>query len=249
MWYLRTLLQNKWLRLTLIGFIVLCVFSIISSYSRGAFVAMVAVMFIFLMKSNRKIMIGIALVIVAASVISFMQSQYLDRLNTIQNYEDDTSATGRINSWYFAFNLAMDRPLTGGGFGTFTPQLFQIYAPDPLAHHDAHSIYFEILGEQGFVGLFLFLSLWFLCYRTCSNIRKQVREHESLKWADNLAAMSQVSLVAYCVGGAFLGLAYYDLPYHIMTICVLCQLFVNKEIEKIHAEEDSQIVLRENSRI
>lgn len=245
MWYLRTLLQNKWLRLVLVAFIMLCVFSIISSYSRGAFLAMAAVMLIFWMKSKRKVVIGAVLTIVAIAVLSFMPAQYFDRLNTIQNYEEDASATGRLNSWYFAFNLALDRPFTGGGFGTFTPELFRKYAPEPLQHHDAHSIYFEVLGEQGFIGLFLFLTLWFLCYRACSNVRKQARKYERLKWAENLAAMSQVSIVAYCVGGTFLGLAYYDLPYHIMTICVLCQLFVNQEIEKIKAEEKSLHTLPE----
>jgi len=249
MWYLRSLFQNKWVRLVFVGFMMLTIFSIISSYSRGAFLAMAAVMLIFWMKSKRKVAIGVVLAVVATAVLSFMPAQYFDRMNTIQTYEEDASATGRLNSWHFAFNLALDHPLTGGGFGTFTPQLFLKYAPEPLDHHDAHSIYFEVLGEQGFVGLFLFLTLWFLCYRTCSNVRKQASQYESLKWAENLAAMAQVSLVAYCVGGTFLGLAYYDLPYHIMTICVLCQLLVNQEIKKISAEEKQQPILSEGDRI
>ena len=104
------------------------------------------------------------------------------------------------------------------------------YAPDPLDYHDAHSIYFEVLAEQGYVGLLLFLALWFLGFRTCGKIKKKVQNIEHLKWAGTLATMAQVSLVAYGAGGAFLGLAYFDLPYHILAICVLCQLFVNKEL-------------------
>jgi hypothetical protein len=41
------------------------------------------------------------------------------------------------------------------------------------------------------------------------------------KWASDLAAMIQVSLIGYAVGGAFLGLAYFDLPYHLMIIVLL----------------------------
>lgn len=240
MWYLRSQSSNVWIRHALIIAILLCVLSIISSYSRGAFVAFTAVMMIFWMKSNKKFLIGLALVIVAAAVLSFMPSHYFERINTIQNYEEDGSAMGRINAWYFAFNLATEHPLTGGGFGTFTKELFLSYAPDPFKHHDAHSIYFEVLGEQGFIGLFLFITLWLLSYRTCRNIKKQVRDNDNLRWAETLASMIQVSLVAYGVGGAFLGLAYFDLPYHIMAICVLCQLFVNKELAKDEEGEQSR---------
>ena len=229
-WYLRAQTKHVWLRHALIAAILLCILSIVSSYSRGAFVATAAVMVMFWMKSSKKILIGFVLAAVAVAVLIFMPAHYFERINTIQSYDEDASAMGRINAWYFAFNLATDHPLTGGGFGAFTKELFFTYAPEPLNFHDAHSIYFEVLAEQGFVGLFLFLMLWYFTYRTCSKIKKQVREVEELKWAGDLASMAQVSLTAYGVGGAFLGLAYFDLPYHIMAICVLCQLLVNKEL-------------------
>ncbi|MDT8383053.1 MAG: putative O-glycosylation ligase, exosortase A system-associated [Gammaproteobacteria bacterium] len=241
MWYLRTQSINKWIKHALLVSILLCVLSIISTYSRGAFVASAAVMMMFWMKSNKKLLIGTVLVALAITVLSFMPSHYFERINTIQTYEQDASAMGRINAWHFAVNLAADHPLTGGGFGSFTKLLFLTYAPSPLDFHDAHSIYFEVLGEQGFVGLFLFLTLWVLCYRTCGNIRKQVRDIENMKWAEALASMVQVSLVAYGVGGAFLGLAYFDLPYHIMVICVLCQFFVNRELESRVSKEQGVV--------
>ncbi len=244
MWYLRSQSSNRWLRHALVIAILLCVLSIISSYSRGAFLASAAVMVMFWMKSNKKLFIGLVLVAVATTVLSFMPSHYLERINTIQSYEEDGSAMGRINAWYFAFNLAVDHPLTGGGFGTFTKELFLLYAPNPVKYHDAHSIYFEVLGEQGFIGLFLFIALWLLSYRTCGNIKKQVSGKENMKWAETLASMTQVSLVAYGVGGAFLGLAYFDLPYHIMAICVLCQMFVNKELAKSTGIEQGAVNTR-----
>jgi len=39
-------------------------------------------------------------------------------------------------------------------------------------------------------------------------------------------------IISYVVGGAFLGLAYFDLPYHLMTICALCYTFIQKELNK-----------------
>jgi len=37
--------------------------------------------------------------------------------------------------------------------------------------------------------------------------------------------MIQVSLIGYAAGGAFLGMAYFDLPYHLVIILVLAAKF------------------------
>jgi probable O-glycosylation ligase (exosortase A-associated) len=99
--------------------------------------------------------------------------------------------------------------------------MFAIYAPEPDRVHDAHSIYFEVLGEHGFVGLALFLLLGLMTWRTASSIIGQARGHPEKRWAADLAAMVQVSLVGYAAGGAFLGLAYFDFYYTLIAVVVL----------------------------
>lgn len=76
-------------------------------------------------------------------------------------YAQDSSALGRLNAWWMAFNLAKAN-FFGGGFAIYNAQTFALYAPDPTDIHAAHSIYFMVLGEHGFVGLALFLLLWIL---------------------------------------------------------------------------------------
>ncbi len=71
----------------------------------------------------------------------------------------DDSATSRINAWTYCWRLAKDYPVTGGGFEAFTPTLFYRYAPNPKDVHGPHSMYFGVLAEHGFPGLFLYLSL------------------------------------------------------------------------------------------
>ena len=140
---------------------------------------------------------------------------------TIGEYEQDASVQGRFNSWRFAFNLAVHSPFVGGGFNAFTRELFFRYAPEPDNFHDAHSIYFQVLGEHGFVGLGLFLSMLGFCYVTGSRIKRLGRGNVELKWAYDLASALQASLVAYSIGGAFLGMAYYDLFYHLVALTAL----------------------------
>lgn len=135
---------------------------------------------------------------------------------------------GRINAWQMAFNLANDQ-LFGGGFDVWTKSLFAIYAPNPNDVHAAHSIYFQVLGEHGYVGLILFLSIWFLAFQTAGRIRKISRDRTETQWLYHLAGMCQVSLVGYAVGGAFLSLAYFDLPYNILVILVVSRQWLREK--------------------
>jgi probable O-glycosylation ligase (exosortase A-associated) len=136
---------------------------------------------------------------------------------------------GRINAWWMAYNLARDRFL-GGGFEVITPELFARYAPVPGEVRAAHSIYFQMLGEHGFVGLGLFLLLWLLVWRSASWTARQARGREDLRWAARLSNMIKVSLVGYFVGGAFLSLAYFDLPYNLLVLVVATQVWVRERV-------------------
>lgn len=213
---------QRWLRTGVGGAIFFTALAAIGSQSRGALLAMAVMGTFFWMKSRRKFVTAIMIVVSVGAVLSIMPSEYYQRMNTIKTYDQDESAMGRINAWWFAFNLAKDRPLIGGGFETFTPQLFERYAPNPENHHDVHSIYFEVLGEQGFVGLFLFLSLGLFSWFTATRVRKRCARDPDKKWAADLMAMVQVSMAGYATGGAFLGMAYFDLYYHLIAIIVVC---------------------------
>jgi probable O-glycosylation ligase (exosortase A-associated) len=115
--------------------------------------------------------------------------------------------------------------ITGGGFEMFTRATFRRYAPDPFNVHDVHSIYFEVMGEHGFIGLGLFMLLWLLTWRRAGQTIRRYKKDVDNKWASDLSAMMQVSLIGYAAGGAFLGLAYFDLPYHLMIIVLLTAKF------------------------
>jgi probable O-glycosylation ligase (exosortase A-associated) len=151
-------------------------------------------------------------------------------MNTIGTYEQDGSAMGRINAWHFAYNLAKDRPLVGGGFGAFTQEAFAVWAPNPNDFHDSHSIWFTMLGEHGFVGLGLFVLLWLLTWRLSSGLIRSCTGRSELLWVADLARMIQVALIGYWVGGSFLGLAYWDMPYLLAGVLVLCRVLVDRHL-------------------
>lgn len=90
----------------------------------------------------------------------------------------------------------------------------------------AHSIYFQVLGNHGFVGLFIFLCLWLLTYRYAGWLNKNAVSIPQARWAADLGGMIQVALIGYAVGGAFLSLAYFDLPYYMMVMVVIARKWV-----------------------
>ena len=135
---------------------------------------------------------------------------------------------GRINAWWMAFHLANDRPL-GGGFEIYDSHVFQLYAPIPEDVHAAHSIYFQVLGEHGWGGLAIYLTLGILTWLAGSRIIRRSAPFAELAWAGNLARMVQVSLLGFAVGGAFLSLTYFDVPYYLMAAMVATQLIVERE--------------------
>jgi len=221
-WYLQSQATNKWLRYALIALAVLTLAASAGSYSRGALLAGGAMLFFLWLKSANKLRTGAVLLMALPLLFLLMPEQWFTRMDSIGEYQQDGSALGRINSWHMAWNIASTN-LLGGGYRCFTPAVFRIYAPDPLMVHAPHSIYFQVLGEHGFIGLGLFLLFLFLAWRTGSRTVRFCKGKPELQWASNLAAMCQVSLVGYLVGGAFLTLAYIDQIYDIVAIMLLLE--------------------------
>lgn len=243
--YLHQHATNLWVRWGLIASMLLCGLSALGSHSRGAFLAIAAMLVFLWLKSRNKIVSGVVLAILIPAAIGFMPERWEDRMRSIENYEQDGSSMGRVNAWGMAWNLARDRPL-GGGFEIYNENVFRRYAPyptDEIHYQGAHSIYFQMLGEQGFLGLGLFLLLWFLVWRDASWIVKQARSREEFRWAADLARMIQVSLVGYAVGGAFLYLAYYDVPYYLLVALVLTRVLIEQEIKRVDQEERARMKL------
>ena len=229
-WYLRLQSTQRWLRYGLTAMAVLTVISAAGSYSRGALLAGAAMMAFLWLKSRNKVSTGLVLLLLIPLVWLAMPEQWHDRMSTIDDYQTDGSAMGRINAWYFAMEVAKTH-LMGGGFMVFNPAMFRIYAPNPTDFHAAHSIFFQVLGEHGYIGLVIFISIIGTAWLTANKIIKSTRKHAELKWASDFAAMAQVSIIGYAVGGAFLSLAYYDYFWYVVAALVITQRIVARKLK------------------
>ncbi len=214
-----------------------CCTSVLGSHSRGAAIAGAMMLLFLWLKGSRKLLIALGMVLALPFLVVNMPDSWFERMETVSTFEQDDSAMGRIRAWRFGIEMALARPV-GGGFDSFTEPNYRRFAPDITREivergdgrfQDAHSIYFKVLGEHGFVGLALFLLLGLAAYRSGSAVIRAVRDRPDLSWAGDLAAMMQVSMVGYAVGGAFLGLSYFDLYYHLVAVIVVLKAIVAEE--------------------
>ncbi len=236
-YYLYLYAENIWVKRGLLLSMPIVALSVFGSQSRGALIGIAAMGLFMVMKSKQKVMAFMAIIIIGVFGFMFMPQQWHDRMSTIEQYEEDASAMGRINAWKYSINVANDR-ITGAGFDSWSILTFAQYAPDPDAVHAAHSIYFGVLADHGWIGLLLWLGILIAAWRSNSWIIRNAKNHNDLGWAVNLARMLQVSMVSYASAGAFLSLSYFDLPWHIIAIIILVKEIVKKTLVSTGQEQE-----------
>jgi putative inorganic carbon (hco3(-)) transporter len=210
------LAKNRHLRRGLMAMGFLVTVAVFLTYSRGALVGVCAMGAVFWLRSRAKFPAGILISLLAVCVYSFAPSQWFERMGTIESYQEDASAEGRIQLWKISLRIAELHPVTGGGFRiTFSPavtnnMLGGTDLPRLTRPRAAHSIYFDALSEHGWIGLALFLMILGYSWFNCAWLIRRSRSRPELAWANLLGRMGQAVLVGYATAGAFASQAYLD---------------------------------------
>jgi probable O-glycosylation ligase (exosortase A-associated) len=210
------------------------VFSVVLTYSRGGILGLAAVLFLITLKSRYKVVSGFLVVLSFVAVISFAPTQWMSRMEGLMQGNVDGSGRQRLVSWGTSWNFAKDYPITGGSFNALPDvELFQRYQPEPLPggfqSSGPHSIYFQTLEEQGFVGLALYLLLVGSCWVSLFNLRRRAARSPTSQWIIPYTHMIEVSLFGFLVSGAFLGLANFDLFYQLVAMVVILKVLYRDE--------------------
>jgi len=226
--------SNRLLRRALnVGF-VSCIICVILTYSRGGFLGLVAILTLLAMRSRQKVIGVTVLATIVLLLIAFAPASWVSRMQTLQQDGVDMSAQQRLVSWGTTWNFAMDYPLMGGSFYTLPDvEIFQKYKtrdlPGGFQSSGPHSIYFQILGDQGFVGFLIYFGLIAACFFTLSRLRRSTLKNPELQWISVYADIISTSLVAFLVSGAFLGFADFDLYFQMVAcVCVLKSLYIHE---------------------
>lgn len=224
--YLRLTSARLPVRLALLGPIFGAFLAIYGTYSRGALLTLGAALAVYAIRSRSGIVLVVMIGVLATSVTAMLPSKWTNRMSTIQTYNEDASFEGRVAAWKTSQAIAKDRPITGGGFSAVNLTKVARQYPTPgglTTGRAAHSIYYQVLGDHGFVGLGLYLLMIFAAWVNTFMVLNTTRDRPDLLWAKRLARMLQVSLTAFLVGGAALSMAYYDgvLVVMALSVCLL----------------------------
>jgi probable O-glycosylation ligase (exosortase A-associated) len=248
----------KWGMFGLMG---LTVLSIIGTQSRGGMIALSGLFAYMFVKSDRKGLLLLLVIVLVGVASQFVSQEWTSRMDTIGAANKDDSFMGRVIAWKLSFIVATHNPIFGGGFKVieYWPNWQALTAefdnypffpsgdvrPDPKGAHAAHSIYFQLMGEHGFAGLAIYMSFIAVAFRKAGKMAKAARQYAETQWVATLGVMMQLTLFAFCLGGASLSFAYFDLTFAIvaMTQVIDSRIFpglVQQALENMPAEESSQ---------
>lgn len=222
-------------------------FGIIGTASRGAALAMAGSLSYFWIRSNKKIWGAVFVILLVTAIFSYAQDIFFERMSSLQHYEEDSSAVGRITAWKAAIQMAIDNPIFGVGAGNFNSSYGRFYRVESSSFHNpsrwisAHSIYFLVLGEYGILGLIVIITLLYFIYKENKTSKELILANKDkvtvpAYWPDYI----NMSLIGYIIGGLFLGgLAYPHI--YVITFLTLCTKYVIKSELKKDVTTETQI--------
>lgn len=236
MFYIRDRYRNPALKWPMLGLIGLTFIGDLLTYSRGALVALCAMGAMLWWRSRQKLRMGVLIVVAAGGVWLLAPSWWFERMDTIQTYQQDTSAESRITMWKRVWAFTLQNPVAGGGFHwSYDPdtvnRLLSKQGLPPLTRPMApHSNWFEMLGDHGFVGFAIFVAILASAAIDARWLVRHTRDRPDLLWANNLGRMIQASLIGYCAGGSFATQAMFDGLYALIIITAASRRLVAAEL-------------------
>ena len=228
--YLRLQSRHKLIQAGFVLAMSISILVVLASYSRGALLGLIAVAGVFWLRSKRKVTSLVALGCTLSLGLAFMPQKWWDRMHTISNYQTQKSAENRLYIWRIAWDMAKRRPLTGGGFHfSLFQNVIDSFVPGGN-RLEIHSIWFQMLGEQGFVVFFIWLGMILAGLFESWRVLRVTRGMPQFSWASDLARMGQISILAYAVTGTFLPISSWDVFFTMLAVISATRMVVTREL-------------------
>jgi probable O-glycosylation ligase (exosortase A-associated) len=193
----------------------------------------IAVLGILMLRSTKRRLLYVTMVtVVSLIVIPLLPSSFTSRMDTIKGYKSDNSAGTRLAVWAWTWEYVKDHPM-GGGFDAYRQNKIKVVTTategegatadvSTSVEYDKsrayHSSYFEMLGEQGFPGLVIWLLIHFGGLIRMETLRKRYRHKAGEEWIGELANGLQQAHFIYLIGSLFVGIAFQPFVYMLVGL-------------------------------
>jgi probable O-glycosylation ligase (exosortase A-associated) len=250
--YLYQYAMHHYFRVISGGTLALCVIGVIGTYSRGGFIGLAVLSLIVFLRTKRKFRSALALSFIILLGAALVPDSWTARITTTTHAEEDSSFMYRVVQWKILTLMALDKPLLGHGIlANMVPTTWSNYAarlaseltffatPPPAFPQASHSIFFQMLGENGFIGLGLFCLLHVIALRYGAQVQKAAKNRPDLRWAGDMATALRVSLIVYLVTGSVLPIPYLEFPY-LLIGCMSALRAIVKQLEATSPLQEGQ---------
>ena len=222
------LLPRIWLtRAMYLAIIVISFGAAYGTYERTAVVVGAVLMGLLWLKSRHKVILAVGFVLCTAVAVNFVSPDWLERMSTMSD-SHEASAEHRLDVWMWTLGYVSEHPL-GGGFEVYIIDHAGAVRPDGTRASIAyHNDFFEVLAEQGWPGLAIFVALIGSSVLYLRSAARRARAYPQLAWVPDLAVALQMALVLQLTGGSFVALGYHPPLYMIFALAISLREYVHR---------------------
>jgi putative inorganic carbon (HCO3(-)) transporter len=219
--------KSRWLTLGYVALAGLALVTALGTFERSALIGLIALGAYMFMRSRHKLMFAGCLAIIGLGVLYASSSAWNSRIDTVAHPMEEDSALTRILIWKWTLGYAATHPF-GGGFMAFLIDRIE-YPNGEIGFSRAfHSIYFEVLGEQGWVGLALFLGVACWALFSLRRLARRTRDNPQLAWCADMSEALQSGLAVFMTAGAFVGIAFQPAFWYFIAMSVSLTEYVRR---------------------
>ncbi|KQV50900.1 hypothetical protein ASC93_09475 [Massilia sp. Root335] len=233
--------RNLLTRGLFLAIIVMALAAVVGTTARTGIIAVAVMCLLSMLQSKKKLwwIAGLALAAVVILNLDLSATRWGNRMSTIETYNADSSAMGRIKVWQWTIEFVGKHPL-GGGFDAYlhnrilgvTSDGETQYLPEGQVGGKAfHSIYFEVLGEQGIVGFSMYALMVGLAMFKLIRLKRAWKNDAGMAWISGLANALMTSIVVFLAGGSFVGIAYQPYIFYMLSLTVAIDQYARRVVQ------------------
>ena len=230
-----------------------CLLVPIGTEARTGLLCIAALGVLLLRYTNKRLVFIAAAGALGLVALPFLPQSYYDRMATLAAPGGDESASTRVAVWEWTLEYVAEKPL-GGGFDAYRGNRFAYVMPVKQVNGNTtsieyrevvdegrafHSSIFELLGEQGWPGLMIWLALHGLGLWQMERIYRRWKgaADEAEAWIAPFAAALQMGALVYLVGALFQGIGYQP----VMLMLVGLQIGLASYCARIDSARDGHV--------
>lgn len=207
----------------------------VGAEARTGIVAGSVLLILLFIFTRRKLVFAAALGAAVVVALPLLPASFTERMSTIKSFDEDLSASTRLAVWSWTLDYVEQNPL-GGGFGVYRINQFAVEMKrreGDAENQDVstvtvkkearafHNSFFEVLGELGYPGALLYVSIILLALKTAWKLRR-VRSGDPQQdlWFRNLGGAMIIAMLVYLSGSMFVSIAFQPPFYFLLSITI-----------------------------